>query len=82
VLETQQDALDAIIWLPDYLMEEAMSGSGATLTEDYAEFTPSILYMEQMLRIFPREISAKWRLLPAFEESFMRMEEAKNADDS
>ena len=31
--------------------------------------------MEQMLRIFPREYTARLRLSPAFEETLMRYEE-------
>ena len=62
-------------------MEEALSDTGAENAQDYSEFKPSVLYMEQMLRIFPREITAKWRMIPAFEESFMRIEEAKNSED-
>jgi hypothetical protein len=45
------------------------------------EFRPAMLYMEQMLRLYPREISCRWKLLPAFEESLMRIEEARSAEE-
>ena len=36
-----------------------------------------MLYMEQMMRMFPKEITARYRLIPAFEESLMREEESR-----
>jgi hypothetical protein len=41
------------------------------------EFRPVILYMEQFLRILPQEITCKYKVLPAFEESFMTMNESQ-----
>jgi hypothetical protein len=79
-LKVQINALDAIIFLPDYLMDEILSEDGSINSEDMHEFRPSMLYMEQMLRVMPREITCRWRLLPAFEESLMRIEDARNQD--
>jgi len=45
------------------------------------EFRPAILYMEQMLRIYPKEITSRWRMLPAFEESLMRVEESRSQEE-
>jgi hypothetical protein len=39
-------AIDAIAFLPDYLMDEAMSDYGETILQDNYEFKPSSLYME------------------------------------
>ena len=76
----QLKALDALVFLPDYLFDEATSETGATLSDEMHEFQPGMLYMEQLLRIFPREMSCRYKLLPAFEETFMRWEEARGAD--
>jgi hypothetical protein len=81
-LKVQLKALDACTHLPDYLMDEVFGEDGSMREEDMNEFKPSIVYMEQMLRLFPREITAKWKLYPAFEESFMRMEESRNQSDA
>jgi len=42
----QIKAVDAILFLPDYLLEETMSDSGAQAMEDVSEFAPSVVYME------------------------------------
>ena len=39
------------------------------------EFSPSIMYMPQIMYMFPQEETAKYKFLPAFKESFMRIEE-------
>ena len=41
------------------------------------EFMPGVLYMEQILRIFPREYANRLRMLPAWEETFMKYGESK-----
>jgi len=61
-------------------MEEVISEDGSINSEDMHEFRPAMLYMEQMLRVFPQEITCRWRLIPAFEESFMRIEDQRNQD--
>lgn len=75
--KVQLKAMDAICFLPDYLMEECLEENSEKLTLDMMEFEPSTLYMEQLLRLYPREITARWRLQPAFEESFMRIEDGR-----
>ena len=79
-LQVQLKALDSLVYLPDYLMDEAMSETGQTHSEDMAEFKPAILYMEQILRLYPKELSVKFKMTPAWEESLMRMEEENNED--
>ena len=76
-----EKALDALAYLPDYLFEEATSETGATLSDEMHEFQPGLLYMEQLLRIFPREIACRYKLIPAFEETLMRWHEAGAGDD-
>lgn len=44
------------------------------------EYRPAVLYMEQMMRILPKEMTVKLKMIPAFEESFMRIEEARNEE--
>lgn len=80
-LKIQLKALDACLVLPDYLMEECFGEDGQMREEDMQEFKPSIIYMEQMLRLYPREITHKWKLFPAFEESLMRIEESRNTSE-
>jgi hypothetical protein len=77
IVEAQMKALDAVVFLPDHLMEEAIQDTGELRHQDMSEFTPSSLYMEQMMRIFPQEITAKYKVIPSFEESFMTMDESK-----
>ena len=48
-MATSIKAMDAIVFLPDYLLQETLSDSGAQAMEDDAEFVPSMLYMEQIL---------------------------------
>ena len=70
-------ALDAVVFLPDYLMEEAIQDNGEMLNQDELEFKPSSLFIEQYMRIFPQELTCKLKVLPAFEESLMTMTESK-----
>ena len=74
--------MDAILFLPDYLLQEAMSDSGGQANEDLSEFAPSVVYMEQIMQMFPPEQSSRLRLIPAFEESLMRSAEAQNEERS
>lgn len=76
LITTQIKATDAIFYLPDYLLEEALSDSGHQAMEDAQEFVPSVVYMEQLMQMFPPEMTCRLRLIPAFEESFMRTAEA------
>ena len=48
--------------------------------EDDGEFIPSVLYMEQILQMFPPEQTSRYRLFPAFEESLMRSAEQANEE--
>ena len=65
--------MDAIVQLPDYLQHECLQDSGEIQSQEMADYYPAILYSEQMLRLWPRELSAKLRLTPAFEETFMKI---------
>jgi len=44
------------------------------------EFASAVVYMEQMMQMFPPEQTCRLRLLPAFEESLMRAAEAQNEE--
>lgn len=76
--DVQLKSLDALLFLPDYLLEECIDTQGAIESEDLNEFRPATLYMQQMIRLLPREVTARFKLTPAFEESLMRIEEANN----
>lgn len=67
--------MDAILFLPDYLLEETLSDSGQQAMQEEDEFMPAILYMEQIMQMFPPEQTCRLRLIPAFEESLMRAAE-------
>ena len=80
LVATQIKAADAIFYLPDYLLEEALNDSGIQAMEDAQEFAPSVVYMEQIMQMFPPEITCRLRLIPAFEESLMRSAEAASEE--
>ena len=69
------DALLACEFLPDYLHDEAFTETEEDLYDDGHEFAPSTLYLEQVLRIFPKEYTNKLRMLPAYDETLMKFEE-------
>ncbi len=68
----QKNADKACFFLPDYLRDETDQQGGEELSESMAEFTPAMMYTEQMMRLFPREIAVRFKLFPAFEETLMR----------
>jgi len=72
-LREQNKAMDSILYLPDYLLEECLQDSGEKESQEMAEFFPSILYTEQILRLYPREMTERLKMTPAFEESFMKI---------
>ncbi|CDW77220.1 UNKNOWN [Stylonychia lemnae] len=74
---SQYKAQQATIFLPDQLFEESFGDSGETRQLEMHEFMPAQLYLEQVLRIFPREYASRFRLSPAFEETLMKYEESK-----
>ena len=74
-LKVQLTAMESCLFLPDYLLEEAFSDSGHMQADQAEEFKPAVMYMEQILRIFPREYTARLRMIPAFEETLMRYQE-------
>ena len=75
-LKSQLNALEACLFLPDYLMEETFTESGTAQSEAMEEFMPGVLYTEQILRIFPKEYTNRLRLLPAWEETLMKYSES------
>ena len=47
------------------------------------EFTPAMLYTDQLMRLFPRELGVRFKIYPAFEETFLKWHEemdSKNND--
>lgn len=54
-ISVQLKAMDAILYLPDYLLEETLNDSGAQASEEMTEFMPAVVYMEQMMQMFPPE---------------------------
>ena len=70
-------AMESSLFLPDYLLEEAWSDQGGLRSDQVEEFTPAVLYMEQILRIFPREYTSRLKMIPAGEETLMKLDESK-----
>ena len=62
----------ACFFLPEYLKEEVDQQMGQENSENNHEFSAAMLYTEQMMRIFPREMAVRFKLFPAFEETLMR----------
>ena len=72
--------MDAILFLPDYLLEEALSDHGEQASEEAHEFKGAVVYMEQFMQMLPPEQTCRMRLMPAFQESFMRAAEQANEE--
>ena len=77
ILDCQEKAFEACLFLPDYLMEESFEETGQSRSGELEEYSSAKLYMEQLLRILPREFTCRLKLLPAFEETFMKIDEAR-----
>ena len=78
MLNHQLATMDTLAFLPDYLFREVTVEGGEAAEEDEQEFSAAMLYQEQMMRMFPREFTARLKLIPAFEEQLMREEESRN----
>ena len=63
------------MFLPEYLQSEVDQHGGAERSENMLEFSPAMLYTEQIMRLFPREQTVRMKLFPAFEETLMRWQE-------
>lgn len=72
--------MDSLVFLPDYLFDEVTVEGGEAAEDDDYEFTPAMLYTEQLMRMYPREMSARLKLMPAVEEHFMREEDTRNEE--
>ena len=66
---------EAVHFLPDYLTDEVNQQAGDEVAENMDEFTPNMLFTEQVMRLFPREIAVRFKMYPAFEETLMRYQE-------
>ena len=38
-----------------------------------AEFIPGMMYNEQIMRMFPKEMAIKFKVMPSFEETLIKM---------
>lgn len=65
-INVQLKAMDAILFMPDYMLEEALSDTGEQASEEMKEFMPGYIYLEQILHMFPPEQTCRMRILPAF----------------
>ena len=46
MLKANLKAMDSVIFLPDYLLEECFAETGFETSEDLQEFTPAVMYMQ------------------------------------
>ena len=70
------------MFLPDYLKSEVDQQAGDEVAENMVEFQPNMLYTEQMMRLFPRELAVRFKIYPAFEETLMRYQELYDSSKS
>ena len=68
----------ACYFLPEYLQDEVAQQAGQEISENMEEFTPAMLYTEQMMRLLPRETAVRFKIFPAFEETLMRWQEQQD----
>ena len=66
--EIHMEASKAALLLPDYLVEEVFADPQTARDDDLKQFMPWDLYGEQIVRVFPRELGCRFKMLPAFEE--------------
>ena len=79
----QVEADIACNFLPEYLNDEVEQHAGQETNDSFHEFQPSILFMDQMIRMAPRQYSVRLQMMPAWEETLMRWQEdhdSKNSD--
>ena len=69
----------AVTFLPLYLQDEVAQAGGQEIRDNMDEFSPAMMYTEQIMRLFPREAAVKFKIVPAFEETLMRWKEEKDA---
>ena len=72
MIDLQYNTDVACFFLPDYLQEEVGQQTGQELSDNMVEFSPAMMYTEQMMRLLPREIAVRYKIFPAFEETLMR----------
>ena len=63
------EACKAALLLPDYLVEEVFADPQTARDDDMKQFLPYDLYIEQIVRVFPRELGSRYKMMPAFEEA-------------
>ena len=74
-LKAKIPAVDALFFLPDYLFHEAVEFNDEILAEQMQEYNLGQLYLEQMMRVFPKELTQRFRFGPAIEETLIKMME-------
>ena len=60
MLKANLKAMDAVLFLPDHLLEEVFADTGFEASEDMQEFEPAVMYMPQIMRMYPRELTAQY----------------------
>ena len=63
----------SLLFLPLYLQKELDEENTETQADNMQEFVPAQLYNEQVMRIFPKEIAVRFKMLPSFEETFIKI---------
>mmetsp|Transcript_25286 Transcript_25286/g.24680 ORF Transcript_25286/g.24680 Transcript_25286/m.24680 type:complete len:86 (-) Transcript_25286:216-473(-) len=60
-------------------MEESMADTGDKDSDANKEFVPGVMYIEQLLRILPKEYSVKLKMHPAYEETLLKIYEERES---
>ena len=78
LIQQQYNCDVACLFLPDYLQDEVAQQAGEEISENMHEFSPAMMYTEQLMRLLPREVAVRFKIFPAFEETLMRWQEQQD----
>ena len=69
------NALGSCCFLPNYLFEEVTGDDEWDKMDEVDEYQPSVLYMDQLYNLYPREFSMRMNLFKELEITNLAMNE-------